>query len=80
MRLLALGLLALAGCDSAPKPFTTADGRAAYTVECSGTLDDWPKCYSQARTLCDGNYEELRRTDYARGQKPIRTLEFVCAA
>ena len=74
-----IGLLAVAGC-AGPEKFLTPDGREGYLVSCSGTLYSWPSCYADARKLCAGDYRELRRTDYAREAKPIRTLEFVCGS
>lgn len=73
-------VVGLAGCGTTSTPVTTQDGRAAFLVECSGTLYGWNDCYVEARKLCAGNYKEIRRTDYARGEKPIREIEVACDA
>jgi hypothetical protein len=78
MRVLVVVALALAGCGTTSTPMTTEDGKSAFRVECNGTLYSWNDCYVEARKLCSGNYKEIRRTDYARGEKPIREIEIAC--
>ena len=51
--LVALLVLALAGCTSA-KQITTPDGRQGYTVECAGTVLTWDDCFERADELCKG--------------------------
>ena len=54
MRKLALlpGLmLLLAGCATSAKTFAP-DGKAAYTINCSGSALNWGMCYQKAGDLC----------------------------
>ena len=40
-----------------------ADGRAAYTLNCSGTARGWDKCYKAAGDICQARgYDILDRT------------------
>ena len=75
--LLAFG--ALGSCGSAPKSYVMPDGRTGQMVECSGVSSSWTSCYADARKACSGNYEVVRQTEYPRGFKPVRELEFSCA-
>lgn len=54
--------LALSGCATV-KETHTADGRKAFTLNCSGTARGWDKCYSAAGDLCKtSGYDILDRT------------------
>lgn len=44
-------VMSLAGCATA-KPTYGPDGKAAYTIECSGTAGSWGMCYRKAGDLC----------------------------
>lgn len=81
MRLLiAASAVLLGACNAAPKPYTLPDGRQGHIIECSGTMDSFSSCYATARKVCKGDYDVVRQTEYARGPKPIRTLEVACKA
>lgn len=58
-----LGILALAGCSSAP-PLFTKDGRATIQVQCPGGDAGWAECDRRAQVACgSGGYDVLNRTD-----------------
>lgn len=41
----------------------SADGRKAYTLNCSGTARGWDKCYAAAGEICkEAGYDVLDRT------------------
>lgn len=55
-----LGMLALAGCSSAP-PLFTSDGRATMQMQCTGGAD-WSECERRAQVACgSGGYDVLSR-------------------
>jgi len=75
-----LGIVALAGCSSAP-PLFTPDGRATMQVQCTGG-SDWSECERRAQVACgSGGYDVLNRTDsssnrsmYIACRKPAQTF------
>jgi len=75
-----VALGALSSCNSAPQSYVMSDGRTGLMLECSGVSNAWTSCYADARKACSGNYEVIRQTEYPRGFKPIRELEFSCAS
>ncbi len=46
-----LSSFALSGCATASQTYLP-DGRAGYTVECSGAANSWGKCYEKAGQIC----------------------------
>lgn len=57
---LAIGLLS--ACATVKDTYS-ADGRKAYTLNCSGTARGWDKCYAAAGDLCKASgYDVLSRT------------------
>lgn len=78
--LMIAGLLTgLAGCASAPEPFTAPDGRSAYLLDCGGRFNSMAGCYQQARELCGGaDYDILRQTEETNDSGHHRTLEMSC--
>ena len=54
--------LTLASCATVKETYS-ADGRKAYTLNCSGTARGWDKCYASAGELCKGaGYDILDRS------------------
>ena len=49
--LLLTAALSLLGCATARQTYTP-DGRAGYTVDCSGDVLTWSYCYQKAGDLC----------------------------
>jgi hypothetical protein len=59
---MALGLT-LQGCATVHETYT-ADGRKAYTLNCSGAARGWDKCLDAAGNLCgSGGYDVVDRSD-----------------
>lgn len=57
--------LSLAACATVKETFS-ADGRKAYTLNCSGAARGWDKCFSAAGDLCkESGYDVLDRTGEA---------------
>lgn len=53
--------LAIAGCATAKKTYT-ADGKAGYSINCSGTALNWGMCYEKAGDVCGTKgYEVLEK-------------------
>jgi len=53
----------LTGCATVHES-TAPDGRKAYTLNCSGTMLGWNKCYSAAASLCGkAGYDVINRSD-----------------
>lgn len=46
-----LGLLALAGCANSTKTYGP-DGKAAYSLNCSGSARSWGHCEEKAGKIC----------------------------
>ena len=60
--ILAATAIALTSCATVKETYT-ADGRKAYTLNCSGTARGWDKCFAAAGDLCKASgYEVLDRT------------------
>ena len=58
----ALTIASISGCATVKESYS-ADGRKAYTLNCSGTARGWDKCYAAAGELCQTKgYEILDRT------------------
>jgi len=54
--------LALASCATVKETYS-ADGRKAYTLNCSGTARGWDKCYASAGEICKAaGYDILDRS------------------
>jgi hypothetical protein len=61
--LIAVSVTALLGACATVKETYSADGRKAYTLNCSGTARGWDKCYAAAGEICkDAGYDILDRT------------------
>lgn len=59
---IAVSLTALLGACTTVKETYSADGRKAYTLNCSGLARGWDKCYSAAGELCkESGYDILDR-------------------
>lgn len=58
---LAAAAVALAGCASARKTYTST-GKEGYSINCSGTSSNWGKCYERAGDICGPRgYEVLEK-------------------
>lgn len=56
-----LALLALVGCASSKTTYLP-DGRAGYSLDCSGTARNWGMCYEKAGELCGAaGYDVIQR-------------------
>jgi len=44
---LILATICLTGCATASKTYD-AEGKEAYTLNCSGTMSSWARCYTKA--------------------------------
>lgn len=54
--------LLLSGCASSSQTYAT-DGRAAYSLNCSGTVRNWGACEQRAGEICQSaGYDVLSRT------------------
>jgi hypothetical protein len=51
-------VLSLLGCATARQTYTP-DGRAGYTVDCSGEVLTWSYCYQKAGDLCGARGYDL---------------------
>jgi hypothetical protein len=61
--LVAVSIAALFGACASVKETYSADGRKAYTLNCSGTARGWDKCYAAAGELCkESGYDILDRS------------------
>lgn len=57
-----LVIVLLSGCASSSQTYTS-DGRAGYSLNCSGTARNWGMCESKAGEICGARgYEILSRT------------------
>ena len=56
--ILAAAVLSLLGCATAKQTYTP-DGRAGYTVDCSGDVLTWSYCYQKAGDLCGARGYDL---------------------
>ena len=45
-----------------PKALTESNGKAVYTLDCSGTGKDWSDCYQEADTLCPAGYSYIKKS------------------
>lgn len=68
MRMLLVLILFLTGCaqltnteGASQKVISLGKGR--FSVSCSGLVDNWPDCFSKARTSCTNGYEEIARKE-----------------
>lgn len=60
--LVAISAITLLGACATVKETYSADGRKAYTLNCSGTARGWDKCYAAAGDLCkESGYDILDR-------------------
>lgn len=62
-KLLTILLIAafVSGCATVRETYA-ADGRKAYTLNCSGTARGWDKCFSAAGDICkEAGYDVLDR-------------------
>jgi hypothetical protein len=58
----AVAALLATGCATVKDTYS-ADGRKAYTLNCSGAARGWDKCYKAAGDLCQASgYDVLDRT------------------
>lgn len=61
--LFAASLIGLLSACATVKDTYSADGRKAYTLNCSGTARGWDKCYASAGELCKtSGYDILDRS------------------
>lgn len=61
--LLATSVVVSLGACATVKETYSADGRKAYTLNCSGTARGWDKCYAAAGDLCkESGYDILDRS------------------
>ena len=61
--LIVVAIPAVLGACATVKETYSADGRKAYTLNCSGTARGWDKCYAAAGDLCkESGYDILDRS------------------
>ena len=61
--LVAVSVAASLGACATVKETYSADGRKAYTLNCSGLARGWDKCYASAGELCkESGYDILDRS------------------
>jgi hypothetical protein len=61
--LIVVSVTTLLGACATVKETYSADGRKAYTLNCSGTARGWDKCYAAAGEICkDAGYDILDRS------------------
>ena len=41
----------MCGCATSKETYT-ADGKKGYSINCSGTVSNWGKCYEKAAEIC----------------------------
>ena len=59
---LVAAVLGLTACATAKQTYT-ADGKAGYTIDCSGSAQTWSACYQKAGELCGNKgYDTLTRS------------------
>jgi hypothetical protein len=56
------GAITLASCAIDPKPFVGPNGKAAYSMECSGSGRTLAACYQKAGQLCPAGYNIVGTT------------------
>jgi len=62
-RTILFAMLALGGCATVHQSFAP-DGRAAYTLNCSGLARGWDKCFEAAGNLCkSAGFDVIDRSD-----------------
>jgi hypothetical protein len=60
--LFSTAVVGLAACAVAKQTYT-ADGRAGYTIDCSGQALTWAMCFEKAGEICGAKgYETLAQT------------------
>lgn len=58
-----VGVLALSACATVHQSYAP-DGRAAYTLNCSGLARGWDKCFEAAGNLCKtAGFDVIDRSD-----------------
>ena len=57
-----LALVTLAGCATASSTYL-ADGKQALSIDCSGEVMSWAKCYEKADASCAGTGYSIIATD-----------------
>ena len=45
-----------------PKALTESNGKAAYTLDCSGTGKDWSDCFQEAENLCPDGFSYTKKS------------------
>ena len=45
-----------------PKALTESNGKAAYTLDCSGTGTDWSNCFQEAENLCPDGFSYTKKS------------------
>ena len=50
-------LISVAACSVNPTQFIGPNGKAAYSMKCSGMGRDWSDCYVEAGKLCPAGYK-----------------------
>ena len=45
-----------------PKTLTESNGKAAYTLDCSGTGKDWSDCFQEAENLCPDGFSYTKKS------------------
>lgn len=87
MRYLIPVALLLASCAT-PEPTYLADGRKGYTVDCSGSMNDWNVCLKKAGKICgEKGYDIVSTTNetgtvaylYFISTTRVRTMQFACS-
>jgi hypothetical protein len=61
-----------------PNKFTSANGKTAYSMLCSGIGQTLDACYTTADKLCPAGYNVLELTTLAIGDNPRQSLSIEC--
>ena len=65
--LCAAALVVISGCTTVAPTFGP-DGRAAFTLDCSGTMQSWGGCHKKAGNLCKERGYDTIYTSGERGR------------
>ena len=55
-------LFTISYASVSPNTLKESNGKAVYTLDCTGTGKDWSDCYQEAETLCPNGYSFIKKS------------------
>ena len=55
-------LFTISYASVSPKALKESNGKAVYTLDCTGTGKDWSDCFQEADNLCPAGYSYIKKS------------------